>query len=167
MKEDGTLNKIIINKNEFIKVKKEKEIKKNEQNLLEVPVLQIIDMAKNDSRHITAPNKNGKKPKKNYKHLKITAKNKEMKDVSSSNAINNRQNNNAILLYKKMLGRSLPKKYNYNNISNNIIIDIQNYNSNNIKRITSSNNLVIINNSGEVDNFQKIKYINPKNNIPD
>ena len=164
MKEDGTLNKIIINKNEFFKVKREKEIKKNEQNLLEVPVLQIIDMAKNDSRHITAPNKNGIKPKKNYKHLKITAKNKEMKDISSSNAINNRQNNNAILLYKKMLGRSLPKKYNYNNISNNIIIDIQNYNSNNIKRITSSNNLVIINNSGEVDNFQKIKYINPKNN---
>ena len=165
MKENAILKKININKNEFIKVKREKELKKIEQNGIEVPALQTIDLTKNDSRNITAPNKVGIKQKKNYKHLKITAKNKEIKDINSSNAINNKQNNVIILLSKKMLGRSLPKNYNYNNISNNIKMDIPNDNSNNIKRITSSNNLVMIkNNNNEIDNFQKIKNINPKNN---
>ena len=164
MKENAILKKININKNEFIKVKREKELKKIEQNGIEVPALQTIDLTKNDSRNITAPNKVGIKQKKNYKHLKITAKNKEIKDTNSSNAINNKQNNVIILLSKKMLGRSLPKNYNYNNISNNIKMDIPNDNSNNIKRITSSNNLVMIKNNNEIDNFQKIKNIYPKNN---
>jgi electron transfer flavoprotein alpha/beta subunit len=64
MKENAILKKININKNEFIKVKREKELKKIEQNGIEVPALQTIDLTKNDSRNITAPNKVGIKQKK-------------------------------------------------------------------------------------------------------
>ena len=43
-------------------------VKACEQNGIEVPGLQTIDLTKNDSRNITAPNKVGIKQKKNYKH---------------------------------------------------------------------------------------------------
>ena len=86
------INKPTQNKNDIIKVKREKELTKKIdpkliQNILEVQSMQS-DLSTNDPRHTTAPNKNGQKSKKNYKHLKITAKNKDLKDISSSNVIN-------------------------------------------------------------------------------
>jgi hypothetical protein len=167
MKENNnTMNKLNPNKVEIIKVKRDKEInKKIEQkiipNPMEIPVIQTIDLEKNEPRNITtAPNKNGVKQKKNYKHLKITAKNKETKDTNSSNASSQKFNYIGVLLNKKMLGRSLPK----NCINNGVISDIPNNSSNNIKRVISSNNIIIVNNSNGNDNSQKIKNINAKNN---
>ena len=162
-KDSAIVNKPFQNKNDIIKVKREKELTKKIdpkliQNMLEAQSMQS-DTSKNDPRHITAPNKNGLKQKKNFKHLKITAKNKEIKDINSSNVINNKHCNYfGILLPKKMLGRSLPKNYNHNNIYFQ-----GNGNNNNIKRITSSNNIIELNSNYGVDGFQKIKNNNLKN----
>ena len=167
MKDNNALNKVNQLKNDFIKVKREKESNKKmepklSQKVMEMQPAQTMDLVKKDNRNITAPNKIGIKQKKNYKHLKITAKNK---DITSSNIMNNRQCNYfGNLLSKKIIGRSLPKNYNNKIINNNINIDMPNYSSNNIKRITSSNNIIIINNNNGIDNFQKIKKINSKNN---
>ena len=163
MKENTNLNKLNPVKNDIIKVKRESKLT---QKIMEIQPVQTIDISKNDSRNITAPNKNGGKQKKNYKHLKITAKNKETKDIASPNIINNKQCNYlGNLLSNKILGRSLPKNYNNKLIGNsNINIDIPNYSSNNIKRITSSNNIIAINNNNRNENFQKIKNGNHKNN---
>ena len=175
MKENNALNKVNLIKNDIIKVKRDKEISKKlepklTQNIMDIQPVQTIDLEKSDSRNITAPNKIGIKQKKNYKHLKITAKNKENKDIkdiketNSTNAPNQKSNYIEILMNKKMLGRSLPKNYNYGNINNGVNIDIPNYSSNNIKRVISSNNIVIINNSNGNENFQKIINVNFKNN---
>ena len=167
MKDNNTLNKVNQLKNDFIKVKREKESnkkieQKSNQKVMEIQSAQTIDLTKNDNRNITAPNKIGVKQKKNYKHLKITAKNK---DITSSNIMNNRHYNYfGNILSNKILGRSLPKNYNNKIINNNINIDMPNYSSNNIKRITSSNNIIIINNNNRIENFHKIKKINSKNN---
>ena len=163
MKENTNLNKLNPVKNDIIKVKRESKLT---QKIMEIQPVQTIDISKNDSRNITAPNKNGGKQKKNYKHLKITSKNKETKDIASPNMTNNKQCNYfGNLLSNKILGRSLPKNYNNKLIGNgNINIDIPNYSSNNIKRITSSNNIIAINNNNGNEHFQKIKNGNHKNN---
>ena len=163
MKDNAKLNKVNPIKNDIIKVKRESN-KKMESKIMEIQPVPTLDIMKNESRNSTAPNKNGTKQKPNYKHLKITAKNKELKDIPSSKLLNNRQCNYlANLLSNKMQGRSLPKNYN-KLINNNMNIDIPNYSSNNIKRITSCNDIIIVNKNNGSEPLQKIKGINPKNN---
>ena len=171
MKDNSNLNKVNQLKNDFIKVKKDKDVNKKLepkiiQRVMDIQPVPSIDISKNDSRNITAPNKVGLKQKKNYKHLKITAKNKENKDIITPNSMNSKQLNfvGNLLLSKKILGRSLPKNYNSKNIKNNINIDMSNEVNNNIKRITSTNNIIIANNNNGIEHFQKIKNINQKNN---
>ena len=171
MKDNCNLNKVNQLKNDFIKVKKDKDVNKKLepkiiQRVMDIQPVPSIDISKNDSRNITAPNKVGLKQKKNYKHLKITAKNKENKDIITPNSMNSKQLNfvGNLLLSKKILGRSLPKNYNSKNIKNNINIDMSNEVNNNIKRITSTNNIIIANNNNGIEHFQKIKNINQKNN---
>ena len=163
MKDNAKLNKVNPIKNDIIKVKRESN-KKMESKIMEIQPVPTLDILKNESRNSTAPNKNGTKQKPNYKHLKITAKNKELKDIPSSKLLNNRQCNYLVnLLSNKMQGRSLPKNYN-KLINNNMNIDIPNYSSNNIKRITSCNDIIIVNKNNGSEPLQKIKGINPKNN---
>ena len=172
-----TLNKFNSIKNDFIKVKREKEFTKKPeikaiQNALLIQPTQTLEEIKSNTRNMTATNKNGEKYKNNnYKQLKITTKNKEneIKDLSPSSIITNENSNIlGILLPKKIQGRSLPKKHNHNYISNNNF-DSSNYNSNNIKRITSSNNIKTVNNeinniNIKTDNFKKIQTPNHKVN---
>ena len=162
-------NKLNIINNDLTNVKKEAELTKKAgsktiQNLLENQPVKNIDIINYDSRHSTVPNKNNIKQKKNYEHLKITAKNKENenKEISPMNIINNGKCNYVgILLQKKMLGNSLPK--NYKNINNNVKIESPNYNSNVIKRIISSKNMVVENDNYGTEIYHKIQNSNIKN----
>ena len=124
--------------------------KKIEQNLIKDTIgiypLRALNFIRNEIRNTTAPNKN-RPTKKNFQHLKITAKNKDL--------INNRIfNYNDILLAKKMLGKSLPKNsFKKNNLySINQEIENQNLSSNDTKNILLKNNNVVILKK-EMDNY--------------
>jgi len=158
--------KIISNKHseendDFIKVKREKSKKLEPQiiqNALEIQPLRTIDLTKREFRNIMSPSKFGFKKNKNhnYTKLKSKSKGKEIKEIKSPLNGNNKQRNfQAILLPKKTLGRSLPKTTNFNKN-----LESQNFSINNIKRITSSNNIEVINNNN--DKFSKTSNSNPK-----
>ena len=152
------LSQINTFKNFIIKGKKEKEKEKKIENKTiqsKGDSNQIILMSNQDSRNTTAPNDSNKKQKRYNKHLKITAKNKEnIKNINSTNMNMNINNQNFDLerMAKKILGKSYPKniKVSINNkkeINKNI----------NLKRINSSNNILIVNNNNVIDYFtQKI-----------
>ena len=69
-----------------------------------------FNFIRSEIRNTTAPNKNRPMYKKNFQHLKITAKNKEIIDKRFHNY-------NDILMSKKILGKSLPK----NSLKNNTL----------------------------------------------
>ena len=107
-----------------------------------------INFIKSELRNTTAPNKN-RLIKKNLQHLKITAKNKDIKESIYSNFLMGRISNyNDILLSKKILGKSLPK----NSLKkNNLYKDYKdnekpnpNLSSNESKNIMLSNNNFVI-----------------------
>ena len=167
MKENIIFNIENPNENEIIRGIRDMEIsprieEKMAQNLMEMPLIKNNILEKIDLRNLTAPNRNGIKPRKNYEHLKITAKNKDPKDTQFSLVSSQQCNYIGSLINKKMLGKSLPKNFNFILINNGENIDIMNNNRNNsnIKRVLSSNNIVIVDNF----NFQRLKNIFNKNN---
>ena len=94
--------------------------------------MRAFNFIRSEIRNTTAPNKN-RPIKKNFQHLKITAKNKDI--------INHKIfNYNDILLSKKILGKSLPKNSFKNNKIYNQEIDNQNLSSNDTKKILLNNN---------------------------
>ena len=113
-----------------------------------------VHFIKSELRNTTAPNKN-RPNKKNFQHLKIMAKNKDIKESIYSNMLIGRiANYNDILLSKKMLGKSLPK----NSLKkNNLYKDYQenekpnpNLSSNDTKNmLLNNNNYVILKNEFE------------------
>ena len=118
-----------------------------------------INFIRNEIRNTTATNKN-KTIKKNFQHLKITAKNKEMKELVFSNMINGRiYNYNDIKIYKKLLGKSLPKnsvkKNNLYNVYQDNDNQNQNLSSNDAKKIllnnNNNNNVIIL--KKELENY--------------
>ena len=154
-------NKLNEENDDFIKVKREKSKKLEPQiiqNALEIQPLRTIDLSKSEFRNVMSPNKGGfkKSINHNYTKLKSKSKGKEIKEIKSPlNDSYKQRNFQAILLPKKTLGRSLPKTSNYNKN-----LESQNYSINNIKRITSSNNIEIISNNNE--KFSKTSNSNPK-----
>ena len=117
-------------------------------------LIYINNLEMHEPRNTTAPNDSNKKPKR-YKHLKITAKNKDIQNVYS---FNNKGSNDNIyfgqILSKKISSKSLSKttkKIEQKNKSNKNIIKSVNKNKN-LKRINSSNN-IIINDNNAIDYF--------------
>ena len=153
-------NKLSEEKDDFIKVKREKSKKLEPQiikNAIEIQPLRTIDLSKREFRNIISPSKGGckKNINHNYTKLKSKSKGKEIKEIKSPlNGSYKQKNFQAILLPKKTLGRSLPKTTNSNRN-----FESQNFSINNIKRITSSNNIEVINNN---DKFSKTSNSNPK-----
>ena len=144
-------------KESIIKQKKEKENlkyskKKPEQKLIKdligIYPIKGANFVKNEIRNTTAPNKNRSQIKKNFQHLKITAKNKNMKELIYTNILNNNRinNYNEIIRPRKILGKSLPK----NSLKNNKMFNInqendnQNLSSNDTKNILSNNNIIVL-----------------------
>ena len=144
-------------KESIIKQKKEKENlkyskKKPEQKLIKdligIYPIKGANFVKNEIRNTTAPNKNRSQIKKNFQHLKITAKNKNMKELIYTNILNNNRinNYNEIIRSRKILGKSLPK----NSLKNNKMFNInqendnQNLSSNDTKNILSNNNIIVL-----------------------
>ena len=126
--------------------------KKVEQKIIKDSIgiypFKALNFIRREIRNTTAPNKN-LPIKKAFQHLKITAKNKDMKELISSNIINGKiYNYNDIILTKKILGKSLPK----NSLKKNNLYKayqenekiIQNLSSNDTKNIFVNNNNVII-----------------------
>jgi len=154
-------NKLSEENDDFIKVKREKSKKLEPQiiqNALEIQPLRTIDLSKSEFRNVMSPSKGGfkKSINHNYTKLKSKSKGKEIKEIKSPlNGSYKQRNFQAILLPKKTLGRSLPKTSNFNKN-----LESQNFSINNIKRITSSNNIEIINNNNE--KFSKTSNSNPK-----
>ena len=145
-------------KESIIKQKKEKEKenikypkKKPEQKLikdsLSIYPIKGANFIRNEIRNTTAPNKN-RSQKKNFQHLKITAKNKNSKEIIYTNILNNNRinNYNEILRSRKILGKSLPKNSLKNNKMYNINQenDNQNLSSNDTKNILPNNNFIIL-----------------------
>ena len=149
-------------KESIIKQKKEKENmkyhkKKIEQKLVKDTIgiypVRGNNFIKNEIRNTTAPNKNCSQKKKNFQHLKITAKNKNTKELIYTNILNNNRINNfnEISRPRKILGKSLPKNSLKNNIIYNLNQDIdQNISSNESKNILPHNNIIIL--KKEMDN---------------
>ena len=144
-------------KENIIKQKKEKENlkyqkKKPEQKLIKDSIgiypIKNTNFIKNEIRNTTAPNKNRSQIKKNFQHLKITAKNKNMKELIYTNILNNNRinNYNEILRSRKILGKSLPKNSLKNNKMYNINQenDNQNLSSNDSKNILLNNNIIVL-----------------------
>ena len=148
MKENSDYYTIKLNplKEDISKQRKEKEKgkenkinpkKKIEQNIIKEPIgiypLKSINVYKGEIRNTTAPNK--ARPsilKKNLKHLKIVAKNKDVKELVYSKIFNNKiYNYNDIIMSKKMLGQSLPKNISKKNHLYNFNQDIEYQNSSN------------------------------------
>ena len=134
--------------------------KKVEQKIIKDSIgiypFKALNFIRREIRNTTAPNKN-LPIKKAFQHLKITAKNKDMKELISSNIINGKINNyNDIILTKKILGKSLPK----NSLKKNNLYKayqenenkIQNLSSNDTKNILVNNNNVIIQKK-ELENY--------------
>jgi hypothetical protein len=140
-------NKLSEENNDFIKVKREKSKKLEPQiiqNALEIQPLRTIDLSKREFTNVMSPSKSGfkKNINHNYTKLKSKSKGKEIKEIKSPlNGCYKQRNFQAILLPKKTLGRSLPKTTNFNKN-----FESQNFSINNIKRITLSNNIEVINN---------------------
>ena len=137
-------------KESLIKQKKEKEKepmkyqkKKQEQKIVKDSIgiypLKGLNFIKNEIRNTTAPNKNRSQIKKNFQHLKITAKNKMYTNILNNNRMNNF---NDIFRSKKILGKSLPKNSMKNNHLYNLNQDNDNQNlsSNDTKNILAHNN---------------------------
>ena len=148
MKENSDYYTIKLNplKEDISKQRKEKEKgkenkinpkKKIEQNIIKEPIgiypLKSINVYKGEIRNTTAPNK--ARPsilKKNLKHLKIVAKNKDVKELVYSKIFNNKiYNYNDIIMSKKQLGQSLPKNISKKNHLYNFNQDIEYQNSSN------------------------------------
>jgi len=169
MKEKSETISIKLNpiKEEISKQKKDKDKdkenkifqkKKPEQKLIKDSIgiypSKGFNFIKNETRNTTAPNKNRPLIKKNFQHLKITAKNKVMKDLIYSNIINNRIYNYNEIMKNKILGKSLPKNSFKKNILYNNYQDNDNHNlsGNDPKNILANNkNVIII--KKEVDNY--------------
>ena len=117
---------------------------------MDIQPTRTIDLEKNELRQITVPNKQGYKQKKIYKHLKITAKNKDIDKIMSRSPINNKQNN-----YANVFSNNL----DYNDINYNI----NNYRLNKINQIISNSNINIISNYNNLDNLNKTPKSNFKN----
>ena len=113
--------------------------------------MRTIDLEKNELRQITVPNKLGYKQKKIYKHLKITAKNKDIDKIMSPSPINNKYSNNANIF--------LPNNLDYNDINYNI----NNYRLNKINEIISNSNINLVNNYNNIENLNKTPKSNYKN----
>ena len=141
-------------KESLIKQKKEKEKepmkyqkKKQEQKIVKDSIgtypLKGLNFIKNEIRNTTAPNKNRSQIKKNFQHLKITAKNKMYTNILNNNRMNNF---NDIFRSKKILGKSLPKNSMKNNHLYNLNQDNDNQNlsSNDTKNILAHNNNIVI-----------------------
>ena len=134
--------------------------KKVEQKIIKDSIgiypFKALNFIRREIRNTTAPNKN-LPIKKAFQHLKITAKNKDMKELISSNIINGKINNyNDIILTKKILGKSLPKnclkKNNLYKAYQENENKIQNLSSNDTKNILVNNNNVIIQKK-ELENY--------------
>ena len=122
--------------------------KKIEQKLIKDTIgifpINAFSLLRGEIRNTTAPNKN-RQTKKNFQHLKITAKNKDI--------VNNRNfNYNEMILSKKIIGKSLPKNSLKKNNLYNVYQDIENQNmsSNDSKNILLNNNVTIL--KKELDN---------------
>ena len=118
---------------------------------MDIQPVRTIDLEKNELRQVTVPNKQGYKQKKIYKHLKITAKNKDIDKIMSPSPINNKQNNYT----NKFLSNNL----DYNDINYNI----NNYRLNKINQIISNSNINIINNYSNLEYLNKTPKSNYKN----
>ena len=118
---------------------------------MDIQPVRTIDLEKNELKQVTVPNKQGYKQKKIYKHLKITAKNKDIDKIMSPSPINNKQNNYT----NKFLSNNL----DYNDINYNI----NNYRLNKINQIISNSNINIINNYSNLEYLNKTPKSNYKN----
>ena len=118
---------------------------------MDIQPVRTIDLEKNELRQITVPNKQGYKQKKIYKHLKITAKNKDIDKIMSPSPTNNKQSN-----YSNIL---LSNNLDYNDIN----YSINNYRLNKINQIISNSNLNIINNHNNNENLNKTPKSKYKN----
>ena len=99
-----------------------------------------FNFIRSEIRNTTAPNKNRPMYKKNFQHLKITAKNKEIIDKRFHNY-------NDILMSKKILGKSLPKNSLKNNKLYNAYqqgVENQNMSSNDTKNNFIHNNNIVV-----------------------
>ena len=118
---------------------------------MDIQPVRTIDLEKNELRQITVPNKQGNKQKKIYKHLKITARNKDIDGIMSPSPINHNLRN-----YTNIL---VPYNLDYNDFNYNI----NNYRLNKINQIISNSNINIINNYNNIEYLNKTPKSNYKN----
>ena len=158
MKEKSKILKQINSfKNRVIKGSNEKSLlnKKVDINALQYKIESNIILSNNATyyeprNNTTAPNTGKKKPIKNNNHVKITAKNKELQNLYTSN-IKIYKDNVYIdkMLSKKTLAKSMTK-----NPQKNVYPNKKSNNTHNIKRMNSSNNITIADNNA-IDFFTK------------